>query len=158
MTKEEERIDAANRALQTFAPGTRIERRPGGWYVCWTGWKGKAFAKRWATRGQDFYPVWHDHWGHGGTASMALSQLVRWAQEKPVLPIGSWRYWASERIQLTNSETLEILRSAGYPEEARCVLCGEVIAGGMDWWHLDGVTGPCCGMRSGCKQTGIPNA
>ena len=149
------RITASNVVLEILAPTTSIERRKGGWYVTWTGWRGKSMSRRWVTRGQSFYPMWHRHWGHGGTCTTALSQLVRWCAEKPVLPMSTWRYWTGEAVAMGRErgpEIVQILTEAGYPQTADCVLCGNQIVCGLDWWHLDGVSGPCCSMRSGCQQ------
>lgn len=154
-TDVESRLDVANRVLATFSP-SRIERRKGGWYVCWENkWQGP-MAKRWHCRGQDFYPSWHRKWPGGGTASTALSQLIRWLRDQPVLPISSWRYWASETCKLLPVTVADDLLAAGYPEHVPCVLCGETIVGGLDWWSLDGVTGPCCGWTTGCRQKPSP--
>lgn len=146
-------ITAANHALMSFIPRAQIEHRTGGIYVVWNAGD-KTFSRRWQCRGQDFYPVWHRHryWGPGGTATTALSQLVRWCQGKPVLPIASWRHWASETCRLLPVDAVKDLLAAGYPEHADCVLCGETITRGLDWWSLDGVSGPCCSWRSGCRQ------
>lgn len=153
------RIDAANEVLKSFAPGTSLRLESGYVVVEWKNHRGPQ-SKRWMTRGQDFYPVWHQSWGHGGTASTALAQLVRWIQGKPVLPLATWQYWSGERCRLLrqgDSQTaLQTLLDAGYPDKAACVLCGDTITGEMDWWSLNGVTGPCCGMRSGCEQKGKP--
>ena len=151
-------LEAANRALQAFAVDSRIERREGkgaGWYVCWENrYQGKV-ERRWQCRiRQDFYPVWSDKWPHGGTACTALSQLIRWLKGMPVLPISSWRYWESETVALCKPGTAAALLEAGYPEHADCVLCGEPINGKLDWWHLNGVSGPCCGWTTGCRQKG----
>ena len=61
-------------------------------------------------------------------------------------------YWASDKVQLLPNSAVETLRAGGYPPHATCVLCDEQIVGDLDWWHLDKVSGPCCGMRSGCRQ------
>jgi activating signal cointegrator 1 len=147
-----QRIDGANRVLASFAVETRIERRRGGWYVVWTRNDRPTIARRWSTRGQGFYPPWSQLWGHGGTACTALSQLIRWLRGQPVLPISTWRYWASDRVQLLPLAAVEDLQSAGYPEHASCVLCGHKSTGSFDWWSLDGVSGPCCHWTSGCRQ------
>ena len=106
---------------------------------------------------QDFYPVWYRQWGHGGTASTALSQLVRWIKGKPVLPLATWIYWGGEACRLLRhgngpESAIEQLKSGGYPQESNCVLCGEKLTGSLDWWSLDGVSGPCCSLRNGCQQ------
>lgn len=147
----QEKLATANAVLATFNR-SQIEPRPGGFYVCWEG-RGGPMAKRWICRGgQDFYPMWSHQWPGGGTAITALSQLIRWLRGQPVLPIGTWHYWASEKLKLLPKEAIEQLRDGGYPERADCVLCGNEINGQLDWWNLDGVSGPCCGWTSGCRQ------
>lgn len=148
----EERIAIANKALAAFA-SVQIERRPSGWWVTWTKSDGESVERRWMTRGgQDFYPVWSRIYPGGGTSSTALSQLIRWCAGKPVLPLATWQYWAGERVKLLGPEVVEWLRAGGYPEVAKCVLCGNEIHGGMDWWNLHGDSGPCCGWMNGCRQ------
>jgi hypothetical protein len=149
------RLDVANRVLATFSQ-SRIERRRGGWYVLWENTRQGPMAKRWHCRGQDFYPSWHRHWPGGGTACTALSQLIRWLRDQPVLPISSWRYWASETCKLLPATVADALLEAGYPKHVPCVLCGDTIVGGLDWWSLDGVSGPCCDLASECRQKPSP--
>lgn len=152
-----ERIPAANAVLQCFAAGTTIEVPRGRIIVCWTS-HGTTVRKYWATRGQDFWPVWHNQWGQGGTCCRALSQLVRWIQGRPIWPLRMWRYWTSERVflgQERGSEMVAALEKAGYPESTACVLCGRDLASAyIDWWSLDGVSGPCCVHtdEAGCRQ------
>jgi hypothetical protein len=152
----EYRIDVANRVLETFAKGSTIERDGSHFVVAWT-YCGKPMRKRWMTFGQDFYPVWHRKWTGGGTATTALSQLIRWCQGKPVLPLSSWRYWAGDKCKLLPSSAVDELAASGYPVDVDCVLCHQPIRGHLDWWSLDGVTGPCCGWTSGCQQKGASN-
>lgn len=150
---ETTKLVAANEVVKSLVRTAEIERRKNGFYVSWICIGSmKQVTRRWQTRGQSFYSVWHDLWPAGGTSMTALSQLVRWCGGKPVLPISTWQYWASERVKLIDPATVEVLRLAGYPELAKCVLCKQDITVGMDWWSLDGVTGPCCGPRNGCKQ------
>jgi hypothetical protein len=144
-------LNAANCVLATFS-NSRIERRRTGWYVVWNVGDQER-AKRWQCKGgQDFYPVWHKQWPGGGTASTALSQLVRWLRGLPVVPLATWRYWAEESCRLLPAEAADWLLEAGYPEYAYCVLCTRQLTGAFDWWHRDGVSGPCCGWTTGCKQ------
>lgn len=149
------KMEAANAVLQTFAPGTTIERRKGGWFVLWSDRWGN-YEKRWQTRGNDFYPVWHREWGHGGTACTALAQLIRWLRGQGVLSIVTWRMWAGEGYRLLRhgdvDAALQGLLDAGYPEVTTCVLCGRSPLKSIDWWNLDGVSGPCCSGRTGCRQ------
>lgn len=154
--KTNPRVSIANAVLDCFASGTTIEIRRGGVYVLWTSW-GKPVSRRWQCRGgQSFYPVWHRKWAHGGTATTALAQLVRWIQEKPVLPLGTWRYWTGENVALGRArgiEAVRLLQEGGYPDDVPCVLCGESLKGrSLDWWSLDGLSGPCCTGRDGCRQ------
>lgn len=148
-----DRIAVANQVLSYFAETPTILLRANNRVqVRWTT-RTKSHTKSWMTRGQDFYPVWHRDWPGGGTAQTALSQLVRWVQGKPVLPLDSWRYWASEKVKLLRDTTaLDILSGAGYPDPSHCVLCDRPLTEGLDWWRLDGVSGPCCGWTSGCRQ------
>lgn len=151
----DDRLKRANLVLEYFADGTWLSVSRGRIRVNWIRSDGSELSREWQARGNDFYPVWHNKWGHGGTACTALSQLVRWVQGKPVLPLGSWRHWMSRTCYLGREhgpEAIEILRDGGYPEQVPCVLCNNIIAGGLDWWHLDGVSGPCCDCRSGCRQ------
>lgn len=147
------KLDIANDVLKTFAKETRIEVVGSHITVAWDTYGSPAarLARRWMTRGNDFYPVWHSKWPHGGTACTALSQLVRWLQDRPVLSIASWRYWASERCLLLPNGAVDRLQEAGYPEQSICVLCHKPTEG-LDWWHLNGVSGPCCCYTRGCRQ------
>lgn len=155
------KLEVANAALHSFAPDTEIlpNKGVGGWQVRWHtyGAKPGVMSRRWQTlHGQDFYPVWHNRWPHGGTASTALSQLIRWLQGRSVLPIDSWRYWASEKVRLVSPAAVDALVAGGYPLEVKCVLCG-CSPKGLDWWHLNGVSGPCCGWTAGCRQEIAPS-
>lgn len=142
---KEDRLEVANRVLQTFATDTAMELETGHVVISWTT-QSTTFRRRWMTRGQDFYPVWKNKWPHGGTASTALSQLVRWVQGKPVLPIASWEYWSSDRIKLIRfGDAVEVLRQGGYPEKSPCVKCGSFdYHGGMDWFSMENKSGPGC--------------
>jgi len=145
------KLETANAVLSSFSI-SQIERRDGGWYVVWES-RGATVSRRWAVRGgQDFYATWSHRWPGGGTAMTALSQLVRWLRGQPVLPIATWRYWSTDKIKLLPESAVGVLRDGGYPDVATCVLCGESIQRGFDWWSLDGVSGPCCSLRNGCKQ------
>lgn len=146
-----DRLCTANTVLCHFAKNTQIDHRKNGLYVVWV-IGGKYTSKRWQCRENDFYPTWSNKWGHGGTACTALSQLIRWIRNLPVLDIRSWRYWSSEKMRLVDPVAIPILENAGYPKVAKCVLCDQPIEGGIDWWHLKKVSGPCCDPWSGCKQ------
>jgi len=148
------RLEVANKVLAMFASDTRIESRQKGWAVTWTSEIGSRISKQWACRGNDFYPVWNHKWARGGTASIALSQLVRWLRRLPVLPLASWRHWASDKCGLVDPKAVELLRAGGYPEQVNCVLCHQPITGPLDWWHLNDVSGPCCGRAPECRQKG----
>lgn len=149
-------LETANAVLDCFAQGTAISIKPKvGVVVSWTQYNGTQFSKRWMTRGQDFFPVWSQKWGHGGTCCTALSQLVRWVKEKPVLPIGTWKHWTSPQCFLARSrgpEVIKLLEEGGYPQDAICVLCHNPIEQGLDWWSLDKISGPCCSWTTGCRQ------
>lgn len=154
------RLETANTVLRLFAPDTWITQGRGVW-VHWkrsNGYQPSEMRRKWMVRrGNDFYPVWHRYWGHGGTCTTALSQLVRFIQERPVLPISTWRMWTGENVRLgrdNGPQIVQTLLDGEYPEHVPCVLCGETIVGHLDWWSLDKVSGPCCGWTSGCRQKG----
>ena len=150
----EEKIDIANIVLRSFAEKTHIECRDNKLYVCWE-IGGVQYGKLWRCRpNQDIYPIWYNQWAHGGTACTALSQLIRWIKNEPVLPLTTWEYWASDKVKLLDPMSLDYLRNNGYPQKVNCVLCDNEIKRGIDWWHLKGVSGPCCSMRTGCCQKG----
>lgn len=141
-----ERLEVANAALMCFAKQTWIEPGPSGLVVCWIDFRDEKWRRRWQVRsGQDFYPTWHRHWGHGGTCCTALSQLVRWVRGKPVFSLDVWRYWAGPTVALGRPRgdyLVEALRAGGYPERVPCVLCGKVIEGRFDWYSNNGFSGP----------------
>lgn len=152
------KIDTANVVLSIFAKDTAIEKRTGGIWVLWKQSSGKQMERRWQCRRSSFYPVWHRHWGHGGTATTALAQLIRWVQGKPVLPLSTWHYWGSDKVYLGSLEGPKMadeLQKGGYPDHANCVLCGKQIEGRFDWWDLNKVSGPCCHWTSGCRQKAL---
>lgn len=158
--KDAKIVAAANAALKFFAPETRIEVRKGGVYILWTDFLGIKMSRRWTVLNQSFYPVWYRHWAHGGTCCVAMAQLIRWIQGKPVVPLVCWQNWCGDHVGLARArggnhatELLQALREGGYPEHANCVLCGVRLTN-YDWWCLDGVSGPCCNWTEGCRQEG----
>lgn len=141
--EQQEKLKVVNLVISKFAEKTVVEHRDNGWYVTWVVC-GKTTTKRWQLLGGgSMYPVWHRKWGHGGTCTTALTQLMRWLQGKPVLPLGTWRYWTGETVKMGDPSIVELLRSAGYPVQVKCVVCGDTIENGLDWWYLDKVSGPC---------------
>lgn len=83
----------------------------------------------------------------------ALAQLLRWLQGRPVLPIATWRYWASDDVGLLDANTVDTLEAAGYPKNHCCVLCGEDLTNkNFGWWNLSGTEGTCCYPNQGCRQ------
>lgn len=153
---QQQKIQTANSVLEIIALRTTIAIAPSGHAVVnWSYNDGRQFSRRWMTRGQDFYPTWHRHWGHGGTCTTALSQLVRWVQCKPILSLNTWRWWTGRQVAMGGSrgeEIINLLSQGGYPESVRCVLCDCILEGSIDWWSLKGVSGPCCASHNGCRQ------
>ena len=143
--------------LDAFAPDTKVFPRPaGGWEVHWHDCRGRQVVRRWQATGTgSLYPVWHGKWAHGGTACMALSMLMRWLQGRPVVGMSTWRGLARPGRKLFEPGAEQTLADAGWPEKARCVLCDREL-GRHDWWDLDGVSGPCCHYRDGCRQEARP--
>lgn len=111
--------------------------------------------RRWVgiSKGSHF-PKWHRKLCYGGTVTTALHQLVRFVHGKPVGGLNSWVYWCSETIRLAGDRGVELVEmlKPHWPE-SRCVLCGMSLEGqGTDWWADKQRVGPCCTMRSGCRQ------
>lgn len=83
----------------------------------------------------------------GGTGMQAVAQMIRYVRDLPRLPLSCWLHWAGPTVQLASPRTLEILKASDYgnPQKTCCVLCGSIIFGYLvDWWSVDGITGPCC--------------
>lgn len=147
----QERLQVANKILSEFSYHPKISKEKTGYYVSWQT-RNHTYKKRWSCRGQDFYPVWSRKWPGGGTSCIALSQLIRWVKEEPVLSLVTWKHWASDNVKLVSNEVCDVLKENDYPEKSICVLCHQEITQYVDWWHLDGVSGPCCAYTHGCKQ------
>jgi hypothetical protein len=158
VTDADWRFANANIALSCFTKDTTIQPTKSGHVLVMWGPMDNLTIKRWQVRhGQDFYPVWSHKWAHGGTKTTALSQLIRWCRGRPVLPLSTWRYWAGETCRIAGDEgerLIDRLVYAQYPDVAHCVLCG-VQLGGLDWWSLNGVSGPCCPMNAGCQASSV---
>lgn len=162
-----DRLAVANAALALFADRVSLSRKNGRVIVTfpsWNAWGEVMLHLAWITSGQSFYPTWSQRFCHGGTVTTALAQLVRWVRGQPVLPLGTWRYWCSEKVGLgrrpngasNGAELLRVLEEGGYPHVATCCLCGRTPLPRFDWWHLKLVSGPCCdyGDEAGCRQKG----
>lgn len=143
----EERIACSNAALAIFAAGVSLEFKGRRCFVKWTAYGGEPTRKQWITSGNDFYPTWHARRGYwGGTCSTAMSQLIRWCQGKPVLPLGCFRNMCGGGVKLAGErggELISLLAAGGYPEEVPCVKCGGELKG-LGWYNDGGVSGPGC--------------
>lgn len=153
MSTYSERIVVANRVLQTYEPA--IELYQGGRELR-VRWDIRHSAKQ---RGDCDFPArlrhdgtWPMYGYHkfptGGTGQQSVAQLIRYVRDLNRLPIDTWEYWASKTVQLCTDETVQILAASDYgnPLKTCCVLCGttDYSLRGLDWWGLDGLTGPCC--------------
>jgi hypothetical protein len=156
---KQERMVTANLALAYFAPETTLALVRGAVQVRWRS-VSRDHRRRWQTSGrQDFYPTWSNSWPHGGTCCTALSQLVRWIQGNPVLPLASWRFWCGPTMKLAchddndrGADLLAVLMAGGYPKRVPCVLCKTLIDTNLDWWNQVGLSGPYCSHNAGCRQ------
>lgn len=148
--RESSRISVALSALDTFAPGVKLymgrrELRMS-WDIRLTIPPRHDFPARLRTKG-DIPEFGQEVFPGGGTSLQALGQLIRFIRDLPRLPIDTWKYWSGSKVQLCTPHTVELLVGAGWDADGKttCVLCGSVkFKGGLDWWGLDGVTGPCC--------------
>lgn len=136
-----DRIQIANEILATFVPITLYRRGPRlrmkwGRYDLPADLRGDGSLPRYGERQRPC--------GHTGLT--ALAQLIRYTRNWTRLPLITWEYWASDTIRLCDAETLRLIRNCDYgnPTKTCCVRCGTTDFKGLDWWSLDGVTGPSC--------------
>src|SRR5579871_4486412 len=137
-----------NLVLDSFVPGvmfyeTDILR------MCWGHIQGPDFRHDFPAtlRGDGSWPRYgYKQRPTGGTGYQAIAQLIRYVRDLPRLPMETWEYWGSEKVNLCKPRTLELLKSCDYgdPAKTKCILCGLFPMKSIDWWSLDGVTGPCC--------------
>lgn len=154
MSTRASRLETANKALGTFAPAVRLYDGARELRMCWDARvqpPKRDFAAR--LRSDGSWPLYgYRQRPCGGTGMQAIAQLIRYVRDLSRLPIDTWEYWGGHSVQLCTAETVDILRGGGYadPKKTACVLCGKgTFKGGLDWWSLDGVTGPCC-MHGRC--------
>ena len=148
------KLDAANKVLAFFASDTKIEQRPGGWYIVWKDVAGAPIARRWSSERDSHYPPWYRIWGRGSTACQALWQLIRWLQGQTVYSIEAWKFWSSEASKLVPPEVPEYLLKHGWPERACCIFCGKTLTDSLDWGCRKGLEGPCCPLGKCPKNSG----
>jgi hypothetical protein len=86
--------------------------------------------------------------GIGGTDEQTLCQLILWYRDLPRLPGYVLKNW-----QERSPDFCAAIDRVGYDDDksTRCVICGEKPTG-LDWWSLNGVTGPCCSPGRGCRN------
>ena len=150
------RIAQTNRILRTFVPGTILYHDGRFLRMCWDTRRGVPkydFVAH--LRGEGSWPRYgYNQRPTGGTGFQALAQLIRYVHDLSRLPIITWEYWTGEKVKLGNEETLRLLRESDYgnPNKTCCILCGTTeFKKGLDWWSLNGKTGPSCwGGR--CKE------
>jgi hypothetical protein len=147
------RLLVANNALQSFMPhvvlhGSRELRMS--WQI--KGYPMRDYPARLRATG-DWPAYGYRHRPCGGTGYQALAQLIRYVRDLPRLPLATWKYWASDKIALCGTNTVDILSESDYGERMNCVLCGsDKYDGGVDWWSNDGVVGPCCMWGATCVR------
>lgn len=147
-----QRVEVANQALATFAPSISLYQ---GSRELRMKWGKHDFPARLRTDGS--WPQFgYRQRPTGGTGMQALAQLIRFVRNLPRHPIETFAYWSGERVRLGNPNTVEILRAGGYEDRAKtsCVICGnrDYSTSGLDWWSLNGLIGPVCSHRGGCRQ------
>lgn len=147
-----ERLQSANQILATFVPGGFLHRyrRRRSWRLGLCTEHGRAGRVE-IQRSSGSLAGRYGKLGLGGTQACAVGQLVLWLRAKPRRPILFWEHWASDRVQLCGSRTVELLRNSSYGSEGKtlCVLCRA--AKPTDWWWFN-VMGPCCSMAR-CRTT-----
>lgn len=159
MSTREYRLAMANMILDTFSRDTFLYEGQHGLRMRWGSMPGDPLTPRHdftaALRTDGSWPRYgYRQRPFGGTGMQALGQLIRYVRDLPRFPVCTWEYWCSDTVKLGNARTLELVRASDYGNAAKtcCVLCGTAdYARGLDWWSLDGKTGPAC--RYGCCTT-----
>jgi hypothetical protein len=150
-----QRLRVANEVVATFVPGVSfyevLRAKPRGLRMTWPNnpslptkyYDFPAILRQdgsWPKYGYNQRPC-------GGTGYQAIAQLIRYIRNLSRFPLCTWEYWASDTVKLCSDATLQLLRASDYSDSryTACVLCGTVeYKLGLDWWSLDGVTGPSC--------------
>ena len=142
------RLGIANLVADTFVPGVIFYEGEHGLRMSWDNRRQPVrFDYAAMLRSDGSWPKYgYRQRPTGGTGFQGMAQLIRYIRDLPRLPMATWEYWAGKSVQLGTERTLEILRGSDYgnPEKTKCVLCGTLDFKGLDWWSLDGITGPCC--------------
>lgn len=148
MSTVSDRITVANQAVATFIPGVSFYEGERGLRMSWDNCRQPPRHDFPCTlRGDGSWPKYgYNQRPSGGTGYQAMAQLIRYIRDLSRLPIATWEYWNGKSVKLCTLSTLEILSASDYgnPGKTRCVLCGLFPMKSIDWWSLDGVTGPCC--------------
>lgn len=151
-----DRIKTANHILETLGYGIELYQGNRELRMRWPKWNKAGchdFPAR--LRGDGSWPAFgYRQRPCGGTGIQALAQVIRYVRNLPRLPVITWQYWTSDKVKIGNAQTLEIIKSSDYgdPTKTCCILCGCTdFKNGLDWWSLDGKTGPCC-MFEACEE------
>lgn len=155
------RIKTVNRIVSTLGSGFQFSYEATvGLYFEWESptHRGKIIRRRWTA--SNGYPSFHKQLGCGGTQLNAITQLARYCQSNPHLPIEAWEHWASDSVMLwkdkeTAQKMLGILRGSSYSKSQNCVLCGKPVEGKWEWGLS--LNGKSEGVRHrGSKDTPYP--
>lgn len=152
-----EKLAQANRVLRTFDKQYTIIVKHNRMALQWMAYPSRRgrpsrkpepifkipVSKAWMTRNGSFYPTWRLH--TGGTHTCAIAQLIRYVQGKTIFPLSVWQHWFSYQGVPDDRypNLIATLQEIGWPEEVKCVVCGEKPKG-MDWWNGRELSGPCC--------------
>lgn len=156
----QQRLDTVNAAVKLIMPDVSIELEGRAAFVNFLGYRSYGETrpkkrKQWiAVSEGSHFPRWSSEFPHGGTCHAALHQLVRFAQEKPVVTIGAWEAWCGPNIRVAGDNgqaVVDLLRAGGWPTVATCVVCGRTPLPRYDWWSLEGVSGPACYNHEECN-------
>lgn len=116
----------------------------------WIDYKGESHEKKWECRHGSWYPTIHKKVPTGGTHITAISQLVNWVRDRPVLPVPTWEHWCSDTVGMKpKDEILSILRNSDYPQKYECQWCGS--PKNLDWYDFGKHSGLGCRHSSRCE-------
>lgn len=143
------RLKLANDVLDTLYGDFQIHYDKGV-RITWSDYRGNPYSKRWSAE-RNFYPPFD--LPTGGTVTVAICQLIRYVQNRNVLPLTTWEYWAGLKIWKVpemRDKGLALLRDSDYPKYPICVFCGvDLRHKAWDWYSQKGSKLEGCGCYGG---------
>lgn len=150
----EEKVEVVNSILKTFGHDFNLTKESGYFYLEWKNWKGQPVKKRWSGD-RSFYPPFYNKLGVGGTVTVAITNLVKFCQGQSVYPLSVWKYWAKIKLwsdQAIAADSIEKLKTIGYPQKPVCIFCQTTIDDTWDWYDSVTLKKTGCACKPSCRE------